>query len=179
MNQTFRTLVAGLVLVALLPFSAIAAAPTARIEGLVIGADGQRSPGATVYLFDRDGATQGEAVADDDGIYSIRDLAAGQYGMGVKTATGIVAPVASPPVRLADGELARRDLKLVEADDTTVDAAVTANYGFGSWFKGLSGGEKAGLIVGFVALAYLIYDSLDSEDDETPTASPSEPISTF
>jgi hypothetical protein len=181
MNNTIKTLATRVVILALLlyvaPFSALAAGPSAHLEGLVIDPDGRRSAGATVYLFDREGTTMAEAVADRDGIYSIADLPAGEYGMGVQTVNGVVAPVAAPPIRLSDGQLARRDLKLVQADDDAVDKALTANYGFGSWFGGLNAGEKTGLIIGFVALAYLIYEAFNDEDANQATASPMTPAS--
>jgi hypothetical protein len=89
--------------------------------------------------------------------------------MSVRTTEGILAPVAAAPVRVAQGELVRRDLKLVEADAATVDRALAANYSFGSWFGGLTGAEKAGVIVGFIAVGALVYTAFD---DDEPAASP-------
>ena len=70
MNKTIKTLATRVVILALLlyvvPFSALAAGPPAHLEGLVIDPDGRRSAGATVYLFDREGTTMAEAVADRD-----------------------------------------------------------------------------------------------------------------
>lgn len=180
MNDTVKSVAARVTILSLIlylvPIAAIAAEPGARLEGLVIDADGRPSSGVTVYLFDDQGQTQAQATAADDGVYSMRDLAAGAYGMGVETADGVIAPVSSPPIHLTRGELVRRDLKLVEADQASVDQALTANYGFGSWFKGLSGGEKAGLIIGFVAFAALLYKAFESDDDDPPEvpASPEE-----
>ena len=176
-DKTLKAVAANLTIVALLfcaaPMSLLAGEGGARLEGLVIGAEGKPAPGATVYLFDDQGVTRAQAVSAEDGMYSLRDLPAGRYGMSVQTAEGVVAPVSSAPIRLAGGQLARRDLKLVEADAATVDQALTANYGFGSWFKGLTGAEKAGVIVGFVAVGALIYAAFD--DDDT-TEQPSSPV---
>jgi len=173
-----KPICAGLTVVALVcaagPGPLVAGTGSARLEGLVIGAQGKPAAGAKVYLFDDDGATRAQAVSAQDGVYSMRDVPAGRYGMSVRTPEGIVAPVSSAPIRLADGQLVRRDLKLVEANDAAVDRALTANYGFGSWFKGLSGPEKAGVIVGFVAVAALIYSAF-SDNTEEPPASPMNP----
>ena len=163
-----RFLVATLV-IATAPIPALADERAARLEGLVVDAAGRPAAGATVYLFDDAGTTRAEAVASPDGLYSLPDLAAGSYGMSVRTAEGIVAPVAAAPVRVAQGELVRRDLKLVEADAAAVDRALAANYSFGSWFGGLTGAEKAGVIVGFIAVGALIYTAFD---DDEPAASP-------
>ena len=178
MNDTVKSVAARLTILTLLlyfvPIAAVASEQGARLEGLVIDSDGTPSSGVTVYLFDEEGQTRAQATAADDGIYSMRDVPAGAYGMGVQTADGTVAPVSSPPVRLAQGELVRRDLKLVEADQTSVDQALTANYGFGSWFNGLGAGGKAGLIIGFVAFAGLLYMAFD--DDDAAPEQPSSPI---
>ena len=162
-------LVIATLVIATAPIPALADERGARLEGLVVDAQGRPAAGATVYLFDDAGATRGEAVAAHDGVYSLPNLAAGHYGMSVRTAEGIVAPVAAAPVRVADGELVRRDLKLVEADAAAVDRALAANYSFGSWFGGLTGAEKAGVIVGFIAVGALIYTAFD---DDEPSASP-------
>ena len=171
MNETVRSVAARLtvlsLLVSLVPVAALASEPLARVEGLVVGADGHPPPGSTVYLFDAQGRTRASSTVAEDGRYSLRDLAPGEYGMGVRTADGSVAPVSSPPLRLSRGELARRDLKLVQGDRATLDRALTANYGFGSWFNSLGGGEKAGLIIGFVAFAGLLYTAFDDNDDTT------------
>ena len=178
MNDTVKSLAARLTILALVlyfvPIAAVASESGARLEGLVIDADGTPSSGVTVYLFDEQGQTRAQATAADDGIYSMRDVPAGAYGMGVQTADGTVAPVSSPPVRLAEGDLVRRDLKLVEADQDSVDQALTANYGFGSWFNGLGAGGKAGVIIGFVAFAGLLYKAFDDED--SAPEQPSSPI---
>ena len=179
MNGTVRSIAARLTIFSLflylVPIAALASEPGARLEGLVIDADGRPSSGVTVYLFDDEGQTLAQATAADDGVYSMRDVPAGAYGMGVETADGVVAPVSSPPIRLTGGELVRRDLKLVQADEASVDQALTANYGFGSWFKGLGGGEKAGVIIGFVAFAGLLYMAFDDDDDQQESpASPEE-----
>ena len=163
-----RLLIAALV-IATAPIPALADERPARLEGLVVDAQGRAAAGATVYLFDDAGATRAEAVASPEGLYSLSNLAAGHYGMSVRTTEGILAPVAAAPVRVAQGELVRRDLKLVEADAATVDRALAANYSFGSWFGGLTGAEKAGVIVGFIAVGALVYTAF--EDDE-PAASP-------
>ena len=176
-HKTLRAVLASLTIMALMfciaPASVLAGEGGARLEGLVIGAEGRPAPGATVYLFDDNGVTRAQAVSAEDGIYSLRDVPAGQYGMSVRTAEGVVAPVSSAPIRLEHGQLARRDLKLVEADAATVDQALTANYGFGSWFGGLTGAEKAGVIVGFVALGALVYAVF--QDDNNPTETPASP----
>jgi hypothetical protein len=178
MNETVRSLAARLAIVSLsfslVPMSALASETGARVEGLVIDADGEASAGATVYLFDARGETRVTSAVSDGGRYSLRDVPPGEYGMGLRTVDGTVAPVSAPPVRVARGELVRRDLKLVQADPAAFDRALVANPSFGSWFHGLGGGEKAGLIIGFVAFAGLLYKAFDDDDDTTEQ--PSSPM---
>lgn len=169
-RKTLRAAVTRLTIVGLLlgiaPIRLPADERMARLEGLVIDARGRPAAGATVYLFDDSGVTRAEAVSSSEGLYSLSGLAAGHYGMSVRTPEGIVAPVSSAPVEVRAGGLVRRDLKLVQADAATVDRALTANYSFGSWFGGLTGAEKAGVIVGFIAVGALIYTAFDDDDAE-------------
>ena len=177
MHKTVRSFAARVTILALLiyllPLSALAADSGARLEGLIIDVDGRAAEGATVYLIREDGETEAQATASEGGVYSLTDVPSGEYAMGIQTAEGVVAPVAGPPVRLTGGQLARRDLKLVQADEATIDQALTPNYGFGSWFGSLSGLQKTGVIVGFVAFAVLLYEIIDDDDDDDePVASP-------
>jgi hypothetical protein len=138
-----------------------------RIEGLLLNVDGRPAAGYTVHLIDDEGADAAQATAGSDGIYSFGDVPAGSYAMGIETPDGALAPVTAPPVELGSRELARRDLKLVETNVATRDAALQANYGLGMWWAGLSTGGKVGVSVALAAILYGIITALDS-DNETP-----------
>ena len=59
---------------------------------------------------------------DDDGLYSFKDLPPGDYSLGIENAYGQMAPVLAPAVSLADDQLARRDLKMMEGDPASMTA---------------------------------------------------------
>ena len=160
-------------LVCISPLPVLASDTGARLEGIVVGVEGRPAAGATVYLIDQSGNALAEATTSEDGIYSFPNVPAGEYGMGIQTEDGTIAPVASASLELSNGKLARRDLKLVETDASQFERAA-ASYGFGSWWAGLSGGAKFGAIVAFVAVGYGLYEVV-SDDDEAP-ASPTNPI---
>ena len=169
MRGISRSLTATLTLLTLafacLPVSAGSSASGARLEGLLIAVDGRPAPGYKVHLIDERGEPAGQAVSDADGIYSFRGLSAGSYSLGIELPHGKIAPVAAPPVRLGGGELARRDVKLLEAGPEEAQAAGTANYGFGMWWAGLAPAAKAWTIVGMVAVAAVTVAAL-ADDDE-------------
>ena len=155
-------------LICISPFPVLASDTGARLEGIVVGVEGRPAAGATVNLIDKNGDALAEATATEDGIYSFPNVPAGEYVMGIQTEDGTIVPVAAAPLQLNDGKLARRDLKLVETGTGEFEQA-TANYGFGSWWAGLSGGAKFGVIVAFVAVGYGLYEVI-SDDDEKPAS---------
>ena len=81
------------------------------------------------------------------------------------TPAGKLAPVAGPPVRLGKGELARRDLKLVESDRETTDGAVQGNYGLRVWWASLSPPAKAWTVVALAVVTFISYEALTDESD--------------
>ena len=82
-----------------------------------------------------------------------------------------MAPVAAPPVRMGEGELARRDLKLMQADPSTISGAAGANYGLGTWWASLTPAAKAWTVVAIVAVVAITWAALD-EDDVSPGSEP-------
>jgi hypothetical protein len=142
------------------------AATQARLEGLIVGIDGKAAPGYTIHLIDDSGAVLRSSTTDENGVYSFVDLPAGSYGLGIETPEGTMAPVAVPPIEVGAGELARRDIKLLEADAATAARAATTNYAVGGWWAGLSGGAKAGVIIGIAAVGYGAYAAFDDDEDE-------------
>ena len=173
MRSSTRTLAAYLTLLALAvwiaPASALAAGGDARIEGLMVGLDGRPASGMTVHLIDAGGQDVAAATVDDEGAYSFRDLPSGEYSLGVENAQGQMAPVAAPPVKVKANELARRDLKLMEADPAAQSSATVANYGLGQWWAGLTPAAKAWTVVAIIAVGGITWSALD---DDNTNASP-------
>lgn len=178
MRRTIRLVAARVTIVSLLlylvPISTLAAGSGARVEGLVIDFDGRPAEASTVYLIDRDGQPRAQVGTDQDGMYSFVDVAAGEYGMGVQTADGVAAPVSGPPLRLDDGQLVRRDVKLVEADAQMVQQTSGMNYA-GGWWSNMSGGEKVGAAIGIIVFIALVIEAFSSEDAREIPSSPTNP----
>lgn len=164
------TLISLTVVLAGLPVSAGSVSSTSRLEGLLIAVDGRPAAGYTVHLIDRKGDDVVQAVSDERGIYSFRGLDAGRYSLGIELPQGTIAPVAAPPVQLRGGQLARRDVKLLESAPEQAQAASGANYGFGMWWAGLSSSSRAWTIVGMVAVATVTVLALTDDDDDAPAS---------
>ena len=122
-----------------------------------------------VHLIGPAGQDLGHSTVGEDGLYSFTGLDAGRYSLGIELPDGSLAPVAAPPVRLAQGELARRDLKLIHADADLVNGALQANYGLGEWWKNLSKSGKVWTGIAIVVAGVLTYDALKSESVATET----------
>jgi hypothetical protein len=172
-----RSFVASTVVVALvfwaLPAPAVAAAgDPARLEGQVVGIDGRPAEGFQIHLIGSDGTEVAAVETDDDGIYSFERVEAGRYGLGVGNPQGQVAPVAAPPIDLDDGQLARRDLRLVQTDEPRRQELAGINPSVGSWWAGLSTPAKAWVVVAIVVAAWFTYEALtdDSNDQEQPAS---------
>ena len=154
MSRAIRPFVASTLVLALLlwatPAKIEASAGEARLEGRVLGLDGQPAEGFRVHLIDADGSEVASAETDADGVYSFRRVEAGEYGLGVGNPHGQLAPVAGPPIDLAEGQLARRDLKLVQTDAPRRQQLGGLNPSVGSWWAGLSTAAKAWVVVAIV-----------------------------
>jgi len=176
MHRAIRPFIALTVVIALLlwatPSPIEASASPARLEGQVVGLDGRPAEGFQVHLIDADGAEVATAETDDGGVYSFEQVEAGQYGLGVGNPQGQLAPVAGPPIDLADGQLARRDLKLVQTDAPRRQELSGVNPSVGSWWAGLSTPAKAWVVVAIVVAAWFTYEALKSEDEQEQPASP-------
>jgi len=154
-----------LVVAAWTPLWAGARTPRAQLEGLLIDVDGRPAEGFAIHLIDAEGRGVGRSVSDGDGIYSFVDLEAGRYSLGIEAPDGRMSPVAAPPFRLRGGELARRDVKMVQASPEGARSAAQANYGLGMWWAGLSTSAKAWTVVGIVAIAAITVAALTDDDE--------------
>ena len=80
------------------PAPALAFDGGARLEGLLLDTSGMPAKGLKVHLIDADGKAMALASASQEGLYSFRDLPAGEYSLGIENGSGQMAPVAAPPV---------------------------------------------------------------------------------
>ena len=158
--------------VAMLLAMPLMAADAGRVEGLVADVEGRPAAGYRVHLVAEQGASRHSVDVDAEGSYSIRALPAGRYALAVETPEGAVTPVASAPLRLGRGELARRDLKLVENDPNAPIQLASPAYGFGTWWAGLTGGAKAWTVVALVVVAGVTANALDSDETSSSTFIP-------
>jgi hypothetical protein len=165
MKESLASMTILALLLVLLPAPAVADVPGARLEGLLLDLDGRPAAGHRVHLIDERGAEVGRAAAAADGLYAFRDLPAGSYSLGIETGDGRMTPVAAPPVRIAAGQLARRDVKLVLGDESAIHRATGANYGIGMWWAGLSTAAKIWTIVGIVVVGSVTFAALDDDDE--------------
>jgi hypothetical protein len=144
----------------------------ASLAGVILGVDGRAGTGYSVLLVDQQGESRARVKADELGVYRFSDVEPGEYGLAVETSAGELAPVAGPPIRLADAQIARRDLKLFANDEGRGGSPVS--YGLGMWWAGLGPAAKAWTIVGLVVATGLTVAALDDSDDDDsePDASP-------
>lgn len=145
-----------------------AAGGGAVLEGLVVGEDGRAADGYTIHLIGEGGSAVAASPTGDGGLYSFRDLDAGRYSMGVENPIGEVAPVAGPPLELAAGQLARRDLKMLSASNQQTGQAIQGNASLGTWWAGLTPAAKAWSVVAVVVVIGITLAALD--DDEQPAS---------
>jgi hypothetical protein len=148
---------------------ALAGPPGARLSGTLIDAEGRAARGYTVHLIDTGGRDVAQATTSIAGTYAIGELEAGEYGMGVESPGGRMAPVAAPSVRVVAGQRVRRDVRLVAADARIREGALAASPSVGIWWAGLTTAAKAGVIVGAVAALGLTVSALN-ESDSSPSA---------
>jgi len=156
-------------LIATSQLNVIVAGSSARLEGILLDVDGRPAAGHRVHLIGGAGDPLGSATTSDDGLYAFNDLEAGDYALMIEGPTGQIGALAGPPLRLGQNELARRDLKLLEADPEQIDSTLNANYGLKARYASMSTAEQVWtwvviVLVGGLTL-FLIFD--DDDDDET------------
>ena len=174
--RTVKSIVACTTLFALLlwiaPSPALASGG-ARLEGILLDVDGQPASEMTVHLIDGQGNDVAQVGLDDEGLYSFKALPPGDYSLGIENPAGQMAPVIAPAVSLADDELARRDLKMMQGDPASMNSATSPNYGLGSWWAGLAPAAKAWTIVAIVAVIAITAAAVSGDDEEEQPVSPS------
>jgi hypothetical protein len=173
LKQTAASLTIFALILWIAPSPSVASSGTARLEGLLVGVDGHPATEMNVHLIDAQGQDVAQSATSDEGIYTFADLPPGEYSLGIENAEGQMAPVAAPPVKLGESELARRDLQLMEADPAQVNQAAVANYGIGQWWASLSPAAKAWSIVAIIAVVGITAAAVSSTSEEQ-TGSPSE-----
>jgi predicted alpha/beta hydrolase len=171
MSNRNRPVVASLTILVLLlwiaPAPALSSGGSGRLEGMVLDTSGRAASGYAVHLIDAEGHSFARALASDEGIYSFKDLPAGEYALGIENRDGQFAPVSSPPVKVGKDQLARRDLKLVAADGATVNREAEANYGLGMWWSGLTPAAKTWTVVAIVVIGGITWAAFD-ENNASP-----------
>ncbi len=140
----------------------------AVLEGLVLDVDGRPAVGYRVHLIGDEGRAVADALTSEDGLYAFAEVPSGRYSMGIETPEGDRAPVLAPPMRVARNQLARRDLKLVQADEATLNRATTTNSSLGLWFRELGPGGRIGLGIALAAIVYTIVEALDDDSSASP-----------
>jgi hypothetical protein len=172
MRNRVESTIACLTILALLiwiaPAPALAVEGSSRLEGLMLDTTGKAASGFKVHLIGADGQALARTDASEQGIYSFKDLPAGEYSLGIENGEGQFAPVAAPAIRLGENELARRDLKLLQADGATMNMAAEANYGLGMWWSGLTPAAKTWTVVAITVIAGITWAAFD-EDDPSPS----------
>jgi len=161
-------LLTPILVVSVLPGAVSSTGVDARLEGRVLGVDGRPASGYRIHLIGDEGHDVAQASVDGSGIYSFSDLGPGEYSLGVESPSGAVAPVAAQPIRLGSRELARRDIKLLESDPTTVNGVLAANPSLGMWWGERTTAAKIWTIIGIVAVVGITAVALDDEKDTSP-----------
>ena len=142
----------------------------ARLEGFLIDVDGRAAAVFRVHLIDSVGEDVAQSTTSDRGIYAFQALPAGAYSLGIENTEGRIARVAAPALRLGSDELARRDIKLMQADNEAADDSATSNSGgFGVYWAGLPPAVRAVSVVGVFVILGLTLSALDDESNATNT----------
>jgi len=173
MNRNWTRVPAGCAALALIAAAAVppvAASPAgARLSGVLIETDGRAARGYTVHLIDATGVPAARSTTTRGGRFEFAGLAAGEYGMGIESPTGQMAPVLAPPVRLAAGAAERRDVRLVAAEAQARDAGASGAPAVGIWWAGLTPAAKAGMIAGAVVVLGITVSALQGESNASPS----------
>lgn len=150
---------------------AVATPPDGRLEGRVVGPDGRPATGYGVLLIDDAGAVRGRAITSDEGLYHFPAVAPGAYGLGLETPEGGAAPVMAPATEISAGQLVRRDVKLIAAEEIGPLPSDRVHHGLGIWWAGLSPAAKVAVVVGGLVLLGIGIEELD-DDDQGQAVSP-------
>ena len=134
-----------------------------RLEGLVFAEDGLPATGYHVHLIDEEGRDSARAEVGDDGMYRLSELPAGQYALALETPDGRYARVDAPPMKLRQGQLARRDLKLTSADPAQ-PTGINPASSFGTWWAGLDWPARSWTIVAMVLVVGISAEALSSDE---------------
>jgi len=143
---------------------AVGAQNDARLEGLVLDFDGRPAEGFRVHLIDEHGTDRAQADVDAAGGYRVGQVEPGRYSMALETPDGRFAAVAAAPLKVRDGHLVRRDVKLVETDPAGPMSAAQPAYGFGGWWAGLPVTARIWTIVAVVVFAGITAEALSSDE---------------
>ena len=152
------------------------AAPLAdtRLEGQVLGFDGRPATGYRVHLIDATGEDFVRAAVDAEGAYRMRRVPAGRYDLALETPDGRYAVVEGSGVKVREGQLVRRDLKLLERDPAAPTSLAASSTGFGTWWAGLDNGARAWTIVAMVVVGGITLEALSSDEtSQSETLPPS------
>jgi len=140
-----------------------------RLEGMVLDLDGRPAVGYGVHLIDSAGTDSVRAVVDENGDYRMRGVSPGRYDLALETPEGRYAEVKAATLKINEGQLVRRDLKLAAQDPSSApNLAYSSSNGFGTWWAGLDKGARAWTIVAIVVVAGITYEALSS--DENPAS---------
>lgn len=142
-----------------------AAQSDTRLEGLVMGFDGRPAAGFRVHLIDDSGSDRAQADVDAAGSYTLGGVQPGRYVLALEMPDGRFAAVDAPPLRIREGHLVRRDLKLIERDPADpTGRLVQPAYGFGTWWAGLETRSKVWTVVAIVVIAGITAEALSSDE---------------
>ena len=141
-----------------------AAQDDTRLEGLVLGFDGRPAEGFRVHLIDDSGNDRAQAGVDAAGIYQLGGVQPGRYALALETPDGRFAAIDAPPLKVRQGHLVRRDLKLIERDPADPASLAQPAYGFGAWWAGLPTGAKVWTIVAIVVFAGFTAEALSHDE---------------
>jgi len=135
-----------------------------RLEGLVLGFDGRPAEGFRVHLIDDSGNDRAQAGVDAAGTYRLGGVQPGRYALALETPDGRFAAVDAPALKIREGYLVRRDLKLVEGDPGAPLGLAQPSYGFGEWWAGLGTGARIWSVVAVVVVAGITAAALTSDE---------------
>lgn len=146
----------------------------AQIRGVLLDAEGMPAVGHQIGLKSATGDLMLSAPTGADGHFVLSQLPPGRYEIVAYDADGAEFPIMSDEVALEPGQIARLEVRISGAPHPpgrTRPAAAPASSGGG--FRGLSTLTKVGIVVGG---AFAVALALDSDDDPTPSVSPSVPL---